>query len=78
VETLVNWVEILAALTVAAIFLPALTSRAEQKAPPRQYVNYADDPVVQEKLEAIKAEGPYRDYSNLVVNPATGRIFGGL
>ena len=75
---MVNWVEILAALTVAAIFLPALTGRTQQKAPPKQYVNYADDPVIQEKLEAIKAEGPYRDYSQLVVDPATGRILGGL
>lgn len=73
---MVSWVEILAALTVAAILFPIVQPKA---APPmKQYVNYANDRDIQAKLEAIKAEGPYRDYSNLVVDPSTGRILGGL
>lgn len=74
---MVSWVEILAAFTVAAILFPLFQSNGTPP-PVTQYVNYADDPVIQEKLAAIKAQGPYRDYSKITVDPTTGRILGGL
>ena len=74
---MVSWVEIFAAIIVAAILFPIVQPRAPAQ-PIKQYVNYIDDPVVQAKLEAIEAQGPYRDYSNITVDPDTGRVLGGL
>jgi hypothetical protein len=37
-----------------------------------------DDPIVQAKIAAIQAAGPYKDYSNIVEKMESGQWYGGL
>lgn len=75
---MVKWAEILAAITVAAIFLPVVfgdrpADTSGRTTPYRKGFDYRTLPEVQEKLLNIT---PYRDYDNLVIRD--GRVIGGL
>lgn len=74
---MVKWAEILAAITVMAIFLPMIVGGERNSVPSATVYpagfDYRTLPEVQEKLLNIT---PYRDYDNLVIRD--GRVVGGL
>jgi hypothetical protein len=73
-----NWTEILAAGTVAIFVWSYLSANATGDTLVPPYARPIDDPVVQAKIAAAAANGPYRDYSDVVGMMERGEWYGGL